>query len=322
MAHGIMELDKGFVQGDATWHGIESYKVIPDRPITIREALEIADFPLEKRQLSRTVKGEILPADVWEIVRADFDAVLVPSVGDRFEVIQNHHMVNQISEGLLALYPDLKIESVGTLFNGATFFLNLRVGEFRIKGDKSNTLTNLMYCNPLGKGSYTACAHTVRVLCNNTKTIAESEGAVNASLKRFKHTASATGKIEGHLIDMAALKLGLKKHEILLNSLAEQELNTKEIEEFLAKIFPEPKEDGKAKTIAKNSKEGVLNIFEGVQRETLATPFTKYGLFQAFTDWQDHVATSRNADFASVRFDGLLGTRADKKQKVLDLLAA
>jgi phage/plasmid-like protein (TIGR03299 family) len=247
---------------------------------------------------------------------------LVPAVGDRFTIVQNHHMVNYISEHLLALYPDLSIQSVGTLWNGATFFLNLSINEFQVKGDTSPTVTNLMYCNPLGKGSYVACAHSTRVVCANTARIAEAQGLANQSLKKFRHTASATGRINDHLIDIAELKLELKRHEILLNELAETEVNTAEVDAFLSKLFPEPKDEGRGKTIAKNSKAQVLNIFEGVQRETLSKPNSRYGLLQAFYDWCDHEKSSRNADEASILYDGVMGIRADKKQSVLDSLIA
>ena len=63
-----------------------------------------------------------------------------------------------------------------------------------------------------------------------------------------------------------------------------------------------------------------MNIFEGTQRVTLSNPNTKYGLYQAMTDYTDHVATNRNGDEASVMFDGISGIRAEKKQQALELI--
>jgi len=320
MAAGIMKSDKGLVSGvESTWHRLPQYKCIPDRAITIAEAVEIAGYPIDKQPLFRA-NGS--PVDAWAIVRTDTDSVLVPAVGERFTLVQNNHMVNYISEHLLAVYPELKIQSVGTLWDGATFFLNLSLDEFQVKGDKSPTITNLMYANPLGRGAYTACAHSTRVVCANTLRIGELQGLANQSLKRFKHTASASTRINEHLIDLAEVKLELKRHVELMDYLAGIELQPKEIDTFLNGIFPEPKEDGRAKTIAVNSKDGIKNILEGSQRSTLANPFTKYALLQAFTDWQDHAATVRNGDLASVTYDGINGVRADKKDAFLKALIA
>jgi len=318
MSAGIMQDDRGIVSGvKSVWHLLPQYKCILERPVTTKEAVGIATYPIEKQQLCRP-NGQLV--DAWSIVRTDTDSTLVPAVGERFTIVQNHHMVNFISEHLLAVYPELTIQSVGTLWNGGTFFLNIAINEFQVKGDKSPTITNLMYCNPLGKGSYTACAHTTRIVCANTNRVAETQGLANQSLKKFRHTSSATVKINDHLIDMAELKLELKRHELCLTSLAEAEMTVGQVDAFLSTLFPMPKEDGRGKTIAVNAKAAILNIFEGVQTQTLSKPFTKYGLFQAYTDWADHEKTSRNSDVASVMYDGIMGIRADKKQSVLESL--
>lgn len=324
MAHGIMSIDKGFVNAVSTWHGLDQYVCIPDRPITMQEAISVADYGIEKIPLYRmTMDGAMAEVEGAHcIIRSDTQNVLVPTVGDRFHVESNTRLLNVVDEHLMAIYPDLQIESVGTLWGGATFFLNLKVGEYQIKTDKSPTIANLMYCNPLGKGAYTACAHNTRIVCANTERMAELQGMANGSLKKFRHTISADAKINEHLIDMAELKVGLKAHTDLLNGLADQEVSVEEVDAFLNKIMPVPEKEGRGKTVAENNRTAFLNIFEGVQKDTLSNPYTKYGFYQAFTDWVDHEKTSRNADDASIKFDGIMGVRSDQKEKVLAVLTA
>lgn len=324
MAHGIMEHDKGYVGSDkvgvvaSTWHGLPQY-ICLDTFVPLDKALIVADYEIRKEQLFRA--GNI-PVDAFALVRGDTNATLVPSVGNRFTVVDNKFMVNFISEHLLGVYPDLKIESVGTLWNGATFFLNLKVQEFTVKGDKSPTITNLMYANPLGKGAYVSCAHNTRIVCQNTERIAEAQGIANQSLKKFRHTRTAADRINGHMLDLAELKLHLKKHEAILDHLASQEMDTTEVDAFLDKLFPEGDKDGKAKTIAENSRAAFMEIFDGAQKATFDNPFTKYAFYNAYTDMIDHASRSRNADVASIAYDGIMGIRADKKQRVLQLLTA
>jgi len=323
MAHGIMEFDRGIVQGESTWHGLPQYQVIADRSITFDEAMDVARYPLVKCPVFREKEPQQFEVidDQFCITRFDKNVVLVPAVGSKFELMDNSYMLNKINEGLLYEYPDLKIESAGTLFNGATFFLNLRVGEFRVKGDASPTVTNLMFSNPLGRGSYVACAHNTRIVCNNTERAAEAQGVLNASLKKFRHTRSAATKIQEHLLEMAELQLELKKRYEALNWLARQPITDADLDAFLDGIMPLPEVDGRTKTIAQNSRKGILDIVHGRQhQETLDEPMTKYGLYMAFTDWVDHGKTSRNSDEASITYDGLLGGRADQKEKVYQSL--
>ena len=329
MSAGIEKYDAGFVSGvNSTWHGLPQYVCIPDRPITIAEAIEVANYPLEKVQTDRiTADGHLDPIEgAFHIVRTDHDEVLVPMVGSRFAVADNSHMVNTLNENLLCEFPDLCIESVGTLFNGATFFLNLKIKEFAVRGDKSATITNLMYANPLGKGSYVACAHNTRIVCNNTERVAEAQGTANQSLGKFRHTAGAELKINDHLVDIAELCLGLEKHEQLLSFMADEQLGRTEVESLLDRIFPVALDElGKVKsqraeTISGNNKLALLNIFDGTEhRETMENPHTAYGFYQSYTDWVDHQKSGRG-DRASITMDGIIGSRATSKQKVLDML--
>jgi phage/plasmid-like protein (TIGR03299 family) len=322
MAHGITEIDRGFVQGDSTWHKLPQYIVIPDRSITIKECVEVADYAIETKPLFwQDDAGEFRSSDGAHcIVRPDHKRVLVPAVGNRFFADTNVHMVNRLSETLLAAYPDLKIESAGTLFGGATFFLNLRVGEFRVKGDKSATLTNLMFTNPLGRGQYIACAHNTRIVCNNTEQIAESQGLINNALKKFRHTSGAKSKIQDYLFELADLKLQLKQRELLLDALAGCAVSVEQVDKFLDTFFSLPEDDGRSLTMAKNGREAFTGIFDGTQTHTMDNPHTKYGLYMAYTDWVDHEKRTRGSDLAATMFDGITGTRAASKQDALDYI--
>jgi len=324
MSHGIMTRDRGYVNVDSTWHGLPQFECIPDRAISITEALGVARYPLEKFRLSRQksmTDAEMEFVKAWAIVRTDYNITLVPAVGERFTLLNNDYMVNFISEHLLAIYPDLEIESVGTLFNGATFFLNLRVKKFTVRTDESVTITNMLFCNPLGNGSYRSCVHNTRVVCANTERIAETQGIANQSIKKFHHTMSSAQKINDHLVDLAELKLALKKHEDTLNELAITEVNKAQIDAFLNKMFPT------SKTSRGNSMQDkmccdFLDIFEGVQKDTLAKPFTKYGLYCAYTDLVDHKRHTKRSDAAASRFDGIIGARANKKIDALNYLVS
>lgn len=327
MSHGIMEHDKGFISG-TTWHGMLQYIQLPKGVgVTIDQAEEVFNYPLEKVPLFRKDKdGNWIKEPSFSIIRPDKDVTLHSGVGERFTVESNMNMLRRIDEFILAEYKDLYIESVGTLGNGKVAFLNLRVNEHVVKGDKSPTETNLMYCNPLGR-SYLAYAHSIRVVCSNTLTISEVQGAVNQTLRKFSHTRNAGTKIQDHLIDLSKVFMELQKHQENLNRMAEIPLDGSTVNGFLDAFFSLQDAKGKTKegrgfTVARNAREKVSTILEK-QKETMTaeTAFSRYGLLQAFTDYIDHYGVQREStDNAAVTWDGITGKRAGDKSKAFEYL--
>lgn len=317
MSHGITEIDLGYVFAKSTWHRLKQY-VCLDRPITLEEAYKVVSFEIEKRQLQRlNNSGKPVNVDAWAIVRPDYDQTLVDSVGERFQVLNNKQMLKVIDEFILAAYPELEIESVGTLWGGATVFINLKLGEYGIPGDSSSNVTNLMYANPLGKGSYIACAHSTRIVCNNTLRMATAQGAANKTLAKFRHTSTAGERIKDHLIDLAEVKLGMQSFTEQMEVLSKQSANNEYVDAFLNKFFPVSEKEGRGLTIAENNRTQLMEIYESKQEMTTAVAFSKYGILNAYTDLTDHYSTMRNSDEASVIWDGVNGTRASKKDQAI-----
>lgn len=315
MSAGILEDDKGVVFG-TTWHGIASYKV-QDTPVTSFQAREVLNYPLTKERLFRANGSGV---NAYAIVRSDTDKVMVSHVGEGFEVSNNNVMLAFIEEHVLADYPDLQIESVGTLFNGATAFVNLKVNEFQVTGDKSPTVNRLMYCNPLGRGAYQACAHSIRIVCNNTLTAAGAQGEANNTLKKFSHTANAAVRIKDHLIDLSGMYLELTKYKDQLNDLATQTVDVKYFQAYLDAMFP-AKDEGRGATLAWAKKEKVKDIFDGEQDLAPTIRTSKYAALQAVMDYYDNHTVIRKADDTMSRsWDGLVGLRAGRKQEALDYL--
>jgi len=330
MSAGILELDKGMVIG-STWHNLPQY-ICVDRPITLQEAMDIMDYPLEKQQLFRWRTGAVSEApkpekiQAWCIVRTDHNTVLVPHVGNRFDVINNKALLNRVDAGLLQVYPELQIESVGTLWNGATAFINIKLDEFQIKGDKSPTVSRLMYYNPLGAGAYKACAHDVRIVCNNTLKMAEVEGLANKTLKKIRHTATAADKIKEHLVDLAEVQMHLKKHIEELTYLTLLPVTEQEIKIYLDQIIPipthkshDPSVADRARTIAINKRELIRANMENEAYLEGDITRSRYALLQATTQWLDHNVI-KGGDKGALAWDSLVGARSNLKATAFNTL--
>jgi phage/plasmid-like protein (TIGR03299 family) len=335
MAHEIMEHDRGVVWG-STWHGLSQYKT-QETPVTREQAIEVLDFPIEKVPLFRFVEAseeekfaqfpkedgyDEVPG-TYALVRPDKDVVLVPHVGARFQLIDNKDLFDVVDESLLKNNPGLEIESVGTLRNGATSFVNVKVQEWAVKGDQSPNINRLMYYNPLGEGSYKICAHNIRVVCNNTLKMATKEGKANDTLSNVRHTLTADGRITAALLNLAETHAALKDWKEFMGFLTTQEVRQPEMKRFLEQWAPLPEEtDSRSYTIAENKQLRLENKFWSADDAMRDVQYTKYGLLQAVTWTLDHVPESSSKDQASVAWDGIVGDRAKQKLKAVKLIGA
>ena len=317
MAHGITEEDKGFVHG-TTWHQLPQFIQL-DRPVTKEEVRLVLDYPLTKQPLYRLVDGQPEQvSDAFCIARHDTGRVLLPTCGRLMETPSNVEFFDLIDRGLLAAYPELELESVGTLWGGQTAFVNIKLAEWAVKGDKSPTVSRLMYFNPLGS-SYQACAHDVRIVCNNTLRMAAVSGEVNKTLAKFRHIRGAGARITEYLLDLAEVKMGLKRHMELMNELARREITTAEVERFLGEFLPGPEGPPPLPIGILHKRDEIRTLFEGDQ--SLGTiGKTRYGLLQATTNWLDHGKLRKNQDEVSRLWDGIVGDRSVRKQQAVDLL--
>jgi len=312
MAAGIQEDDKGYVyegkQKKNTWHRLKQY-IVQSFWVTYEQALEIASVPYAKQQACDD-SGAFIDGSYY-IRRMDTDKIVVPMVGNNFTIGSNKDLVNNLQENLLAEFEDLKIESVGTLFGGATFFLNLQVDEFQIKGDKSPTINRMMYSNPLGRGRHLACAHGIRVECANTLNAAAAQGAANAMLRGWSHTRNAAYGITSYMDELAELKLGLTRFKDSLTWLAGQQADTVYVNGFLNALLPSES------TRAENQRDAIMHVYESDQAMETGT---RYTLLNAVTNIYSNEAATSRSDGGAIYWDNLVGRRANIKQKAHDLL--
>ena len=320
MAAGITEIDRGIVWG-TTWHNLPQYKM-KKMPVTLEEARQVLDFPIEKRKL-----GYMAPSSNWKEVDAYAlvrgEHVLVDAVGSRFSVCNNVDMLNHIAKTVMKEFPQLKIESVGTLWAGATSFLNLKVDSFQVHGDKSETINRVMWYNPLGLGSYKTCAHNVRVVCDNTLRAAHVEGKANGTLRGIAHTATGAAKVQKELDNLARHFLELESLTQQMRRLAKKPMTSAMVESFLSQLVPiGPELEKSAVTQRQNKRETFLHQFESDQ--TLADPVNRsaYAMLNAVTYVLDHQDAKRGHDLGSIAWDGLVGTRAGIKDNALAILNA
>ena len=319
MAHLIEEHDRGIVKG-STWHQLEQYKQV-GAYIEKEQALGILAYPLDKVQNLRVnAEGSTVPVESYSIVRTDLDIELASGVGARFHLLNNEVLLDLAYDNLVAQYPQLKIESVGTLKNGAIAFVNMQVDEaYHVRGDQSPTEDRLFWYNPIGIGCYQAGAHSERIQCGNTLRNASMQAAANGSLAKFRHTAGAAGAIARYAADLAGFFLSLDDLHMVLDLLARTGVNGAEVKEFLEGFFKFG-ESGRSESIAKARQARVLETFESGQGLDGDVATSAYALLNAVTYYYDHLPVTDNRDAASVKWNGLVGGAADMKERAYEAL--
>lgn len=320
MSHEITEIDKGYVWG-TTWHGMPQY-ITKDVPVTEEEAKEVLAFETHKAPLYRkTADGQFLPANAWEIVRTKEDITLVDHVGRQFDEGGNLGILTDYILPVMKEFPSLKIESVGTLWSGGTCFVNLKVAEHQIKGDKSQTVDRVMWYNPMGHGGYKTCAHSIRVVCNNTLRAAGVEGKNNGSLITIKHSSSADRRIGVAFKQIAQHFLELESQKELLLKLTGVPMNSERIKAFMEEFIPIPANaEDRAVTMRTNNRDEIMHQFESDQALDLQIHASGYAMLQAVTYVLDHEKSGKKNDVAAIVWDGIIGGRSDKKLNALNIL--
>lgn len=324
MAAGIQEFDKGVLQG-ASWHMSPRF-IHQDTPVTREQVNTVFGFNIVKKPLhfinAAGVQVKVEGANT--LIREDTGHVLVPSVGDRFVAESNLKLADIVYNGVLKAFPDLTVEGCITLWNNQTAVLQLKGGEFQVRGDQSPSFTRMLYQNPLGKGSYSAMVHNERVVCANTLRAAIAEGAANKSLRRFSHTAKAFDKINSYMEEIAETKLALTRHIEELNQLAAVNVTTEEVQDFLKFMYPikEAMSDCQVER-AKAAKANVLTVFESDQGLVAENRTSRYALLNALTFKVDHDTSNvgkRGRDLAANQWDVWCGTGMDKKIEAFNYL--
>jgi hypothetical protein len=353
MAHGITQYDNGAVGFcevfGGTWHRLPQYEQL-NGEVTLDKAREIlgyevvkvplalhvpADSGMNQKMLDSHGKLAVMPSltsggdntlkesSMYALVRTDHGIpVFGQSVSEEYEIFPNCAFLDNIKEQLLTLNSELKIESCGSLWGGRVAFLNIMMEKFAVKGDCSETVSRLMFWNAFGGRSISACGHNTRVVCNNTSMMAEAQGAMNKSLKKFKHTSGAPKRVTNHFLDIAEMHGLIAARKEALDYMAGIQMNTADVNNFLGHLLPIPKDAGAATVTRRtNVQVEIKSLFETAPDVQGAIARTRYAMWNAVTAYNQHHTLSKDVDAAYSWFNVATGgNRHEVNQTAYGLL--
>lgn len=234
-------------------------------------------------------------------------------VGSRYEVVQNHEAFDFfdsiIGEGNAAY------ETAGALGNGEKIFITAKLPNKLIVKKEDIDKYLLLTMAHDGSGSIQAMFTPIRVVCNNTLSMAL--GSANNKIS-IRHTKNARTKL-----DLAKKILGVVENQSnslseIFNNFADARIDEAKIKAVIQTSFGfKEEEDGTFTTRAANIMNDVLKYHEiGVGQEGIRG--TKWGVLNAITGYQQNTKSYKDD---ATQFESIYNKQsANIRQKAFNTL--
>lgn len=307
-------------RGMVPWHGLGT--VIQEDAATSADAIKYAglDYSLFKNPLW-SIDGEGNKIEVPEnfaVVRGDTNAVL-GVVGKNYKIFQNSEafeFFDSVIGEKLAVY-----ETAGALHGGKIVWILAKLPtEIRIpKTDDVSNAYVMLATSHDGSMSVTMMPTIVRVVCNNTFTLAIRDYSVERGIK-MRHTKNMSAKI-----DIARQRLGIVNQQIdeynsQVELLSSRRFTKTELQQYVESLFPDNNE-AKHNTRTENMREEIYKNW--AETEFAQIEGTAWAAFNAVTKFVDHQRSTKgtdDTDRANNRmYSVLMSSGAVKKRQALNV---
>jgi phage/plasmid-like protein (TIGR03299 family) len=315
MAHLIEQM--AYV-GATPWHGLGS-RLSPKQPIEIwqREAgmdWKIQDSPVHFKSDSIGALGSIHTfPDQKVLYRSDTKAPL-SVVSQRYQVVQPREVLEFYRD--LTEVSGFELETAGVLKGGRKFWALARTGQgTTLRGNDQVNGYLLLATSCDGTLATTATPTTVRVVCNNTLTI-----ALDGSAKAIKvpHSTRFDPLAVKKQLGIAVSQWDNFMHRMRM--LSERKVQWHEAMGFFMNVLCDANPNMPLPAVLPNERalRKVQRLYEGQGRgSTLeSAQGTAWGLLNAVTEYVDHERRARSIEY---RMDSAwFGQGAQLKQRALE----
>lgn len=282
--------------GAAPWHRLGN-ALPPCQPLNVWAEKagmdwEILDAPV----LYRAEAGDSKDLRVFDhqrvLYRSDTKNAL-SVVGGRYQVVQ--------PKAVLEFYRDLsevagyELETAGVLKGGRKFWALARMGKEAAIGGKDVVRGYILLATSCdGSLATTATPTTVRVVCNNTLTMALN-GATGAV--KVPHSTAFDAATVKRQLGIAVS--GWDDFMYRMKKLSERKMRSKEVDAFVRKVVGATPSTLDQPAGNERAMKRVLALFEaqGQGAELSAARGTAWGLLNSVTEYVDHERRARSQDF-------------------------
>lgn len=279
MSHEVESLFSG--NRVVPWHGLGE---IVEGTLCSAEAIEKAglNWTVESKPIY-TEGGIVIPNHKANV--RDTDNKVLGIVSDRYQIVQNKDAFD-FTDSLIG--EGCQYETAGSLMGGKKIFLLAKMPEKKILEEDFDPY--LCFTNSHdGYGAIKAIMTPVRVVCQNTLSLALSKATRSWSTKHIGNLESKMAEAR-HTLQLA--NEYMDELAVTADKLAHTKITDEEVEKILSELFPVNEEDSDRR---KQNIQEVKNQFMVCMfaPDILKYKNTAYGMVNAASDFATHIAPKR-----------------------------
>ena len=324
MAHNIMSDDSAMFAGEAAWHGIG--KVVEHAP-SPAEALKLSGLDWEVLRSNSIIAdyadGETVSEEFTALIRSDTNRILSVQSPD-YKIVQNKEMF----ELAYSLGSDVKVESAFSMNNGARVVCLLRGDTFAPSNSKEDAITKYLGLINSHNGTLalSALPTSIRIVCNNTLSMAINEGY--KKMYRVVHSGDMEAKKKAMEKALAQYKNTGKLFEEHVNVLSNRTMNTQDVQRFWLELYgaietpvvgnPKSEEEYDNYIKAQTTIAKWADVFDD-ERKRINAPASMWVAVNAATNWMQHRVPSRGKvpTTENRHFNNIVGATSDDVLKAV-----
>ena len=299
-------------EGKVPWHGLGT--VIEDEAANTDKALTLAglDWTVEKHPSGAMFKAAGKPPRFVrtpgqvQLVRTS-DTSILGTVGENYSVLQNMEAF-EFGDDLLEQSGAHWI-TAGSLFDGKRVWMLAKLPDTSTVGGFEDEAVQPYILVTNGHDGVTglrADVTLVRVVCNNTLTLALKGARRSVKIRHTKHMADRM-KTAKDVLDIK------NSYVTAFDQVATKLLNTKvtdrQFENILDKLVPvDEDKGGRSLTVMTEKRDTIAGLYKG-KDDLQNIKGTRYGVLQAFIDYNDHHVKGRGDNQDEKRMHRILNGR-------------
>jgi phage/plasmid-like protein (TIGR03299 family) len=281
-----------FYVEEVPWHGLGTKL---DKPATAREAIEAAKLDWKVVKLPLFAGSKHIPVpDRFAVVRRSGDLIqrsdpVLGVVSNEYTPLQNYQafsFFDPIVGESAAIY-----HTAGALGQGERVWILAKLpGHIRVVGDDIAEKYLLLSNSHDGKSSVQIKFTPVRVVCQNTLTLALNDGA---ALKITHHSDIHEKLKQAHEM-LGLIKTKFDDLEQSFKAMSCVKMNSNRIAEYLASVYPDSKEREKMEMVQRDRAWSEYFFDQGRGNREPGVAGSLWAAFNGVTEWQDHRKSRRN----------------------------
>lgn len=296
-----------FCVREPAWHGLGT---VLDRPATAAEAIRAAklDWRVTKKRLVALDPHHMLQIPgQYAVVREDRwghpDCPVFGIVGEEYTPLQNSaafRFFDDVVGRKEAIY-----HTAGALGQGERVWILAKLpGEIRVVGDDVAEKYLLLSNSHDGSSSVQVKFTPIRVVCNNTLTMALRSGPT----LRIQHNRRLRDRLSHARVDLGVIQRRFVDLEGGFRRMAAVQLDRDKLSEYLGLVFPEPPAgaDGRSlRRVARERAEAERLFDQGIGSRLKGVTGTLWAAYNGVTEYVDHVRypeTSKDRRLESIWF--------------------